>query len=686
MAKDINIHLKTTGAGETKRKLSGVGKSAEHVGDSAEKMGSKTSRAANWIKKGIGSLVGPLGFAAIAIVVARVAVKVAKFFDNLKTQSDEAVRNVQKLRAGYESLFEALNAFDEKSREAITKSTNLLLEQAAATKEIGLPVINAYTRQFKELVETGELTPEQYSRGLEEMLGYAERHGGEATADLIAMMKGWGMTTPEKQGEFRRTIATGAQAAGLTDAEVIRALSRGMVTIRAMGWQPSEAVETISVLAAGEAGRKKLGLPATTLQALMAPQITGIEEALLAKIKLPEKITKEKEEAIKERVKERATELGQDPRQLLLELAARQQQMTEKAFTGMLVRIYGTEAAAGVSKLLRIPREEIRHKLAEAAGAEGAEAEREEEQQSRTTQRRRDARAKALAREEDLDITLPEQYEEDVREIGEAARDRLRRREPKRQWIRELLTTEEREKEEAAQRKWELSLTEKEKAAMEKAYDWSRFTSGSPYQQAWGRMTPQEQFEALSPGGERVPPSALKQRTDIDIKSLQERPSKAKKIELPPTSLEILLKAITVEPLVVEPLTIEPTAAEPTAAEPAEKIGPVSKTIKTRAESIAATIPVPAELSEEETPVEAIAMEVPAEMELPEAEVPAETELPEEETPAEAIAMEVPAEAKEGLTAAGTRQAVVNHYYDNSIKYYPKVGDDLVGPRYSQFG
>jgi len=164
----------------------------------------------------------------------------------------------------------------------------------------------------------------------------------------------------------------------------------------------------------------------------------------------------------------------------------------------MLTDIYGTEAAAGVSKLLTAPRGGISKTLELAAGAEGAKLEQEEERTSRITLERRDARAKAAATEEDLDVTIKEQYEEDVREIGEAKRKVLRRREPVRQWFRELFTIgEEKEKEEAAYRKWLERLTPEERRAIEKKYLFPSFPRLTPYAEAWEQMPPQQKYEEL---------------------------------------------------------------------------------------------------------------------------------------------------------------------------------------------
>ncbi len=470
MAKDINIHTKVTGTQQAKQQLDSVGDSAQKVGTSTEQMGTKASRASGKVSTALQKLAGTMGFMAIVMAVATAAAKIAKFFDDLKTRCDEAVRNVQGIRKEFADLFEAMDAFDERSRQQVMKETAALLKETSVSKEIGLPIINAYTRQFRGMVESGQLTEEQYGKGLREMLGYGERHGGAATTELITLMAGWGMTTPEQQGAFRRQIAAGAAASGLTDAELIEALGRGMPTVKAMGWTPAQAVETVATLAAGEVGRQKTGLPATTLQALLAPQTSNI-----AKYGISE-------------------EIAQDPQQLLMQLQLMREKMDQQAFTKMLTDIYGTTAAAGVSKLLTAPRKGISKTLEQAAGAEGAKLEQEEERRSRETQERRDARAKAAAMEEDLDVKITEQYEEDIREIGEAKRRTFRRRRPIRQWIREHYipkwpVPEEQQKEEAAFRAWYENLTSEEKKAIP-------YFGG--YRGYWERMTPQQRYEILT--------------------------------------------------------------------------------------------------------------------------------------------------------------------------------------------
>ena len=204
MAKDVNIHLKSTGVEQTQQDMDKTAKSVKGVDDTTEKAGAKSSRAASAFKNAFASIVGPLGIAAITAGLAPAAVGVARFFDDLKQRSDQAVQDVQRLRDAYTSLYEATNAFSEESRQTVAIETNKTLMKTGVSEQTGLPVIDAYTRQFHGLVDSGKLSEEDYKRGQEEILGYAERHGGDATSELISIIRGWGMNTPEQQGEFRR--------------------------------------------------------------------------------------------------------------------------------------------------------------------------------------------------------------------------------------------------------------------------------------------------------------------------------------------------------------------------------------------------------------------------------------------------------------------------------------------------
>jgi len=468
-SKDINIHVKSTGTDTTKQDLKGVANQTEKLGDSTEKMGRKGKKHSALFTSAL-KKIGTLGVAGIVTALAAASLKIAKFFDNIKQRSDDAVRDLQSVRKGFDDLFEAMSAFDEKSRQAVTVGATGVLKEAGVQKELGLPIINEYTRQFRGHVDSGVLSEDQYNEGLTGMLGYAARHGGDSTSNLIQMMSGWGMVTPGSQGDFRRMISNAAAASGLTDSDVIGALGRGGPTIQAMGWTPQQAVENIAVLASGETGRLKMSLPATTLQALGNPQY---KEEL-------------KEFGITE-------EMLDDPQKLLTTLRMQQQIMSSEKFYSVLTDIYGSGGAAGVHKLLTADRGGIQNAVVNAVGPGGIAAEQKEEMQRRTTLEYRDAVTKANNMMDDLRVTTDEQYMEDVRERGKKYKEKvLRRDEPIRQSMREVFTPVNAEDEAAAQRLWWDSLSKEERDAL----------SGAPYPalqyDSWDKMSPRSKYEAVN--------------------------------------------------------------------------------------------------------------------------------------------------------------------------------------------
>jgi len=207
MAKDVNIHIKATGGAEAKQQLEGVAQGAQKVGTGVQDMGTKALIGSGWVQKALSFLAGPLGFAGIAGAIAGVTIKAAKFFDDIKTRSDEAVQQVQQIRNAYAELFQVMNEFSEKGRQALTLETTALLKKTAVTQQVGLPIITAYARTFEK---TGLMTGPQYQQGLEEMLRYAGRQGAGAVPEMIELMAGWEMITPQEQGAFRRMVAEAA--------------------------------------------------------------------------------------------------------------------------------------------------------------------------------------------------------------------------------------------------------------------------------------------------------------------------------------------------------------------------------------------------------------------------------------------------------------------------------------------
>jgi hypothetical protein len=408
MSKDVNIHVKTEGTGQVNRDLQEVAQGVNKVGENVEQMGSRSSRALEWFANGIKSLAGPLGFAALIGAVSNVAGKISQFFNDLKNRCDEAVTNLQNVRKSFEGVFEAMDAFDEKSRRAVLKQTTELLKKTSVTPEIGLPVIEQYARQFK-----GKLPPEQYQQGLEGMLGYAERHGKMATPELITLMSGFGMTTPEQQGTFRRQIGAVSKASGLTDEDIIAALGRASPATKAMGWKPEETLNYIGTIAAGEIGRNKSTLPSATLEALANPQLGNLKDYRIS------------------------PKQAGNPAQLFDIIASRRGKMTEQAFSRMLTDFYGAHAAAGVAKLIKTPGGAMGGTIQEAATPQAAAAETTEEMTSRDTMERIEAQTRAVKTEIQQDVTDKENYQQKIRDIGADEQKNIHLRHPFIQWLYE---------------------------------------------------------------------------------------------------------------------------------------------------------------------------------------------------------------------------------------------------------
>lgn len=434
MTKEVNIHVKTTGTPQVKQDVHEVTQDVNRIGESAEQMGSRSSRALGWLATGIKSLAGPLGFAAIIGVVSNLAGKISNFFSELKNRCDESVTKLQNLRKGFEGVFEAMDAFDEKSRKQTTKEITGLLKKTSVSSETGLPVIEQYARQFR-----GKLSPEQYQQGLEGMLGYAARHGGAATPELITLMGGLGMTSPEQQGVFRRQIGAVSKASGLTDEDIITILGRASPTATAMGWKPEEMLNYIGTIAGGEIGRKKLSMPAATLEALVNPQMANLKDYRIS------------------------SGQADDPAKLLAVIAARRGRMDEQSFSRMLRDIYGPEAAAGIYKLLEKPGGEMMGAIQGAATPQAAAAEMADELASRNTRERIEAKTQAVKAEILQGQTDDLFYKKQIRDVGEQERENLRLQFPKSQYFREKITPEFMEKEEAAFVRWFKNLSPEEK-------------------------------------------------------------------------------------------------------------------------------------------------------------------------------------------------------------------------------
>jgi hypothetical protein len=543
MPKDINIHLKTTGAEQTKQQLEGVTQGVKQVGDKTAEMGQKASTASGMFSSLFARFAGPLGVIAVITALVGITRKVAEFFDMVKQRSDEAVRQLEQVAGGFEGIFEALGAFDEKSRQAAMEETYQLFKKKGVPEDIGLPIVKSYIQQFKGLVDSGQLTKEQYQQGLETMLSYGTRHAGAATPDLIQLMGGLGMNQPDQQAAFTRQIVAASQAVNLRDEDIIAAMSKGMLTIKAMGWSPEQALGAVATMAAaaGPNARMRATLPTIGLQAIMAPpspeklayaEVAAAQQAKSAADKAKAEAARTKTVAAKttadqaeadadakqllaEQAIAQAETLAEDPLAFLRTVEERRSIMTRDRFNRLLRDIYGDGGQLAVGGLLE-GRKDIPDIIQRAKTAQGQAADRAEEDRFKTTLRSRAAVTKAATREIELNVTDEEKLKQDVREIGKARARLLDRREPVLQRLRQTLTgtnLEAAEAEYGARRQWEESLSEQErkeildqKILIEGLGEFPGYMRSMTPAEKWNTLTIQEQWEALTRPGPVVAP------------------------------------------------------------------------------------------------------------------------------------------------------------------------------------
>ncbi len=480
MAKDVNIHVKTPGTEQAKSQLNGVAQSTEKIGESTERMGQKTSKAFDWLTSGIRSLIGPLGFAAIVTSVAGVTMKVAKFFDEIKQKSDEAVRNLESVRKGFESIYEVMGAFDEKSRQQITKETYQLFYKTATPESTGLPIMSEYYRQFGTMTKTGQLSQADYNKGLEQMLRYGSRHPGVG-GEMATLMAGWNMNTPQQQGQFQRMVSAGAEMGRIDEADMISVLSRTSSTARAMGWSPQETISMAAKLAAGETGRRRLMVPAATIEALGNPQAPDAE--LFG-------ITDKKQKADFDT---KWKTMVEDPRKVYAEVQAMQQRTPPQKFLRILRGIYGS-SGTDVLKTLGGDAAGIQT-LAEAAGPAGEAAAAKEDAARMGTTEAMEAQTGAAVKLNEIDRAPDAVIKENIRKRGASYLKQIEEKHPVGQWLAErgpaLLFRKNQAKleEEAAMYQWLNNLHENQGIDVQHR--------SMELEEGWQSMTPKQRLAAL---------------------------------------------------------------------------------------------------------------------------------------------------------------------------------------------
>jgi hypothetical protein len=291
MAKEVNIHVKTTGAGEAKQQV-------DSLGQSVEEMGAKTSRAGGWMKEAFTALVGPLGIAALVSFAVAGIRKLIAAFDDMKKAASEAVHEMANQQRAAASFFEAMDAYSGPQRKAALTQARGVQARTGLPFEESKQLLEAQKRTF------GEINPQ----ATDQFAAYSRLHAGTtATTDLIRWMGESGVKTPERQGQIMRMISAVSSSAKLKDEDLIQALASRGERLRSLGWSPEQAItnvgKAIGGLSSSEANRALRGL----FESLT------VSEETAKKLGVPKNI-RDSEQATLEWIKNKAEALPPDKR------------------------------------------------------------------------------------------------------------------------------------------------------------------------------------------------------------------------------------------------------------------------------------------------------------------------------------------------------------------------------------
>ena len=228
MAKDVNIHIKSEGAEQTKQQLNSVAQATEE-------MGAKSSRSAGWIKEAFTALVGPLGIAAVVGLVVGAVRKIIAAFDDMKRASAEAVQELANQQRAAASFFESVNAYSGPQRKAAMAQAREVQAKTGLPFESSMQLLEAQKRTF------GEVNPQS----TEQFAAYWQLHAGAQTGDMIRWMGESGIKTPDQQGQIMRMISAVAEQNRLKPEDIIQSLSTQGERFRYLGWSPEETITNI---------------------------------------------------------------------------------------------------------------------------------------------------------------------------------------------------------------------------------------------------------------------------------------------------------------------------------------------------------------------------------------------------------------------------------------------------------
>ncbi|HUW18374.1 MAG TPA: hypothetical protein VMW16_03650 [Sedimentisphaerales bacterium] len=628
MAKDINIHLKTTGAEQTKEQLDQTARSAEKIGESTQQAGRQAVKGAEWVKSAFSAIVGPLGLAALAAAVINIVRKIRAAINDMKQASSEAVSSLAALQKASADYFEAFEAYSPEQRQAALLQARQFQAKTGLPIEASQKLLEAYKRTFGKLNEAA----------VEQLAGYWQLHGQEATLDLVRWMGAERVTTPQRQGQITRMVSAVASETGLRDAEIISALTRYSTELRGLGWTPEETIMNIGKALAG-----KSPLEARRAMSSLVDGIRAFTEEKALEMKAAAEIAASEKERL---AWARQTMLKMEP----------------EARRKFARQAFGETAAPYVTGwLLAEYPEKTRRALEYARTPDAAEQERQRVEAVKQTAEAGREITEGGAKKLELLLAEEEKQRDAIREYGRVYLEYLRRRDRIQYELIKARAGDnvELQKEEAAKVLFELSRppparTRKELASLE--YRQTRVEP--PEKIEWQDIPLEEKTEELK--------KAINKIYDREVEKERQRREQRQKQKKEP----------------VLDQTAEEEPSPPTAA--AETRGPKRITKEQPPAGELAGPELPTETAP--TPARRVAAEIP---ELPTETAPAPArrvaaEIPEPELPTEtapALARQV---AEIPVLEAPTHVVHVTHNYNNNLQFFPSVHEDDRGPRFEQ--
>jgi hypothetical protein len=334
MAKDVNIHVKTTGtqkAAQDFQYFYGTMQAADRdiaaglkeTGKAVEDVTTKNAGLAGSFKELYTALIGPLSITAAATFVVSAVKRIIAAYDDMKRAASEAVHEMANQQKAAASFFESVNAYSGPQRTAALAQARGVQGTTGLPFEFSMKLLETQQRTF------GEINPES----TKQFAAYWQLHaqGPTATPDLIRWMGASGVNTPDQQSRIMRLISTVAEKSKLHDEDIITAISSRGERLRSMGWSPEETITNI--------GKALSGLSETESSKAMRgllESFEGFDEAKAREMRAPPDVASN-EQARFEWLKSKA------------------QTMTPEKRTAFIRQAFGPAAAPYITKMLFEP-------------------------------------------------------------------------------------------------------------------------------------------------------------------------------------------------------------------------------------------------------------------------------------------------------------------------------------------